>query len=431
MNMKSILPLGFSLSAVFSLAAFACVAGELAILQPTGEESVWLMSKRKMDYLSLPLAERVKKFADAGERGILAAEPNAPTPVLVSWRWTPGEGETHPSFTVALRRRGADGTAFPVDFACARETYAFFDNLEIGTAYEVEVSAVAGGRRLASATRTFETDPAAPRLINVPGIPNVRDLGGRRGLDGRRMRQGLVYRTAGLNDNPEDIDFLTWAQCRAEFDAGTLTNRPCWQAGHMAKIYRGEHDANDWHRVPIASDRGRERLTDAARKTLLDRLGIRTDLDLRGAPEVAGMTVSPLGDRVKWVNVAMTAYAGLEKPRGKELVKKCFDVFLDPDNYPIAFHCIGGQDRTGTLAFLIEALMGVDDDELNRDWECSGFSNAGNWFRHETLFNQIYDVINKYPGENTREKVEAYLKDCGITDDDIAKLRGILLAESR
>ena len=75
--------------------------------------------------------------------------------------------------------------------------------------------------------------------------------------------------------------------------------------------------------------------------------------------------------------------------------------------------------------------MGVDDDELNKDWECSGFTNAGNWFRHETLFNQIYDVINKYPGANTREKVEAYLKaylkDCGLTDSDIAMLRAIIL----
>ena len=423
--MKSIL--GFIAVAAASFATFNCLAGELVILQPTGEEPVWLMSKRKMDYLSLPLAERVKKFADAGERGILAAEPNAPTKTLVSWRWTAGEGETHPSFTVALRRRFADGWTVPVDFANARETYAFFDNLEIGATYEVEICAIAGGRRIASATRKFETDPTAPRLINVPGIPNVRDLGGRVGLDGRRMRQGLVYRTAGLNDNPEDIDFLTWSQCRAEFDAGTLTNRPCWQAGHMAKIYRGEHDANDWHRVPIAYDRGRERLTDAARKIMLDKLCIRTDLDLRGTGEVAGMKVSPLGDRVKWVNVAMTAYGGLEKPRGKELVKQCFDVFLKPKNYPIAFHCIGGQDRTGTLAFLIEALMGVDDDELNKDWECSGFTNAGNWFRHETLFNQIYDVINKYPGANTREKVEAYLKDCGLTDSDIAMLRAIIL----
>ena len=75
--MKSIL--GFVAVAAVSLAAFNCVAGELVILQPTGEDAVWLMSKRKMDYLALPLAERVKKFADAGERGILAAEPNAPT----------------------------------------------------------------------------------------------------------------------------------------------------------------------------------------------------------------------------------------------------------------------------------------------------------------------------------------------------------------
>ena len=382
-----------------ALLASCAAAGELVILQPTGKDAVWLMSKRKMDYLSLPLAERVKKFADAGERGILAAEPNAPTPVLVSWRWWDGfsgMSTVQPVFEVALRRCFSDGSSAPVDFACARETYTFFDNLEIGTTYEVEVSAIAGGRRLATATRKFTTDATAPRLINVPGIPNVRDLGGRVGLDGKRMRQGLIYRTAGLND-------------------------------HMAKIYRGEHDANDWHRVPIASDRGRERLTDAARKIMLDKLGIRTDLDLRGAGEVAGMTVSPLGDRVKWVNVAMTAYGGLEKPRGKELVKQCFDVFLKPKNYPIAFHCIGGQDRTGTLAFLIEALMGVDDDELNKDWECSGFTNAGNWFRHETLFNQIYDVINKYPGANTREKVEAYLKDCGLTDSDIAMLRAIIL----
>ena len=40
---------------------------------------------------------------------------------------------------------------------------------------------------------------------------------------------------------------------------------------------------------------------------------------------------------------------------------------------------------------------------------------------------KIYDVINKYPGANTREKVEAYLKDCGLTDSDIAMLRAIIL----
>ena len=88
-----------------------------------------------------------------------------------------------------------------------------------------------------------------------------------------------------------------------------------------------------------------------------------------------------------------------------------------------------GKDRTGTLAFLLEAMLGVDDEELNRDWECSGFTNPGAWFCHEKLFNQIYDVINKYPGANTREKTEAYLRECGLTDADFAKLRKLLLED--
>ncbi len=411
-----------------AVVAGAACAGSLSILQPTGTEPVWLMSKMKMEYLKLPFAARVAKFADAGERGILASEPNAPTPVLVSWKWTPDDGENvPPTFLVTLTKKTAGGEA-PVTFKTAREPYAFFTNLEIGADYRIDVCAMVGGVRVAHASRDFSTDATAPRLLAVPGVPNVRDLGGRVGLDGRRMKQGLIYRTAGLNDNPEDIDFLTWAQCRAEFDAGTLTKRGRWQAGHMADIYRGKIDANDWHRVPTGlCARGRERLTDESRRILLEDLGIRTDLDLRSSGEVEGMRVSPLGDRVNWINVPFEAYNGLAKTNGMAAVKAAFDVFLDPANYPLLFHCIGGQDRTGSLAYLLEALLGVDDDELAKDWECSGFTNAGNWFRHETLYNQIPELLKAYPGETTRTRVEAYLKACGLTDRDFATLRALLL----
>ncbi len=414
----------FSLLA--SLVAGVACAGNLAILQPTGTEPVWLLSKMKMDYLKLPLAERVAKFADAGERGILASQPNEPTPLLVSWKWSPDAGEMPPVFTVTLVKRTAGGE-LPVAFKTAREPYVFFTNLEIGTDCRVDVRATIGGEAVATASRDFSTDKTAPRLLAVPGVPNVRDVGGRVGFGGRRMKQGLVFRTAGLNDNPEDTDFLTWAECRAEFDAGTLTKRNRWQAGHMADIYRGKIDANDWHRVPTACARGRERLTDASRRILLEDLGIRTDLDLRSAGEVAGMRGSPLGDRVNWINVPFEAYKGLGKTNGIAAVKAAFDVFLDPANYPILFHCIGGQDRTGTLAYLLEALLGVDDDELAKDWECSGFTNAGNWFRHETLYNQIPEFLKAYPGETTRARVEAYLKACGLKERDFATLRALLL----
>lgn len=418
----------FALAAALLAFAFLPCAGEsrLELLWPRDGAEVQLLSKAQKDYLVKPLAERVKLFADAGERALLRIDANAPTPTLLSWKWTPAADETAPRFAVEVRR--ADGV--PAFQSVVSGSYVYVDNLEIGTAYSWTVRALVRGEIAAVATRRFVTDPTPPRLLRVPGVANVRDLGGRTGLGGRKIRQGMVFRTAGLNRNPEDIDFLTPEECRAEFDAGTLTNRPCWQAGHMARLFRGEVDANDTHPVPIASSAyGAEALTPEGRTILLDTLGVRTDLDLRGAGEVKGMKGSPLGDRVKWVNVAMTAYGGLGKEKGKALVKACFDVFLDPANYPLAFHCIGGQDRTGTLAFLLEAMLGVDDEELNRDWECSGFTNPGNWFRHENLFNQIYDVINAYPGANTREKVEAYLKACGLTDADFAFLRGLLLAD--
>ena len=404
-------------------------AGELKLLWPPHQNwEVQLLSKAQKEYLQKPLAERVEDFADAGKRAILRIDQNAPTPVLLSWSWTPAAGGVAPQFTVHVCRD--DG--LPVMTKDVRENYVKIDNLEIGRGYSWTVYAKAGGRILDRATGGFRTDPTPPRLIRVDGVNNVRDLGGRIGLGGRKIRQGLVFRSAGLNDNPTDIAFLTPEMAKVEFDAGTLTNRTCWQAEHMAKIFRGEWDANDWHLVPVAqSARGEQVLTDEGRRTMLETLGIRTDLDLRGSGEVAGMKGSPLGDSVKWVNVKMTAYGGIGKPEGRKLVRECFDVFLDKENYPIDFHCIGGQDRTGTLAFLLEAVLGVDDEELNRDWECSGFTNPKVWFRHEQLFNQIYDVINQYPGANTREKVEAYLKECGLTDDDFAFLRGLLLENDK
>ena len=403
-------------------------AARLEILQPEGGDvKVQLLSKRQLEYLKLPRAERIEKFADAGERAQLALDRNEPVPVLISWRWSAGECGIAPVFSVEVRHVGG-GEDRAVAAVAAREPYTFVDNLMIGEKYRVIVSALVGGRTVASASRDFETDATAPRLIRVPGVPNVRDIGGRQAMDGRRIRQGLVYRSAGLNDNPEDIDFLTWAQCRAEFAAGVLTNRAPWQAKHMAKIYSGLWPSNDWHRVPIANARGRERLNDESRRIMLEDLGIRTDLDIRAAGETAGMSQSPLGDRVKWIHSPCSAYSGFGRPLGKKMVKACIDVFLDEANYPIVFHCIGGQDRTGSLAFIIEAVLGVDDEELYRDWECSGFTNPGNWFCHKDLFLQLYtDVLDRYPGATTRQKAEAYLRDCGFTGEDIEKLRRILL----
>jgi protein-tyrosine phosphatase len=244
-------------------------------------------------------------------------------------------------------------------------------------------------------------------------------------MDGRRIRQGLVYRSAGINDNPEDIDFLTWAQCRAEFAAGVLTNRAPWQAKHMAKIYSGLWPSNDWHRVPIANARGRERLNDESRRIMLEDLGIRTDLDIRAAGETAGMGQSPLGDRVKWIHSPCSAYSGFGRPLGKKMVKACIDVFLDEANYPIVFHCIAGADRTGSLACVLNGLLGVDAGLLYKDWQYT-WTAKGREVPEERWEN-LMKVFSKYEGATLNEKIENFVLSNGFTAADIEKFRSLML----
>ena len=60
------------------------------------------------------------------------------------------------------------------------------------------------GKTVKSAVASFKTEDLQPRQITLPGVDNVRDLGGWKTADGRRMRLGLIFRSAGLNlDSPD------------------------------------------------------------------------------------------------------------------------------------------------------------------------------------------------------------------------------------
>ena len=109
-----------------------------------------------------------------------------------------------------------------------------------------------------------------------------------------------------------------------------------------------------------------------------------------------------------------------------------FRLFCDRKNYPIYFHCIGGADRTGTLAYVLNGVLGVSQHEAETDWESTFYPRIPDenpdlqfWCR-ESHFN---DGLAKYGDANTswNERVVLYMKDCGITDEEIARFREIML----
>ena len=199
-------------------AAFSAVAGCVA---PSWDGStVPLLSDEQKAYLDLPREERIAKFRD-------------------------------PAFRVEMKSWGDKPRRVPF----YRPDDPLPQNLEVGATVSV-----AAGDCMAS----FRTEDRAPRLLDIPGIPNARDFGGWRGLGGRRIRQGLVIRSAGLNENATPKD-----------DPDTP---------------------------------GATRVTDATRAVLLGRFGVKTDVDLRWDKEVFGMTGSPLGPDVRWVRCPWSLY---------------------------------------------------------------------------------------------------------------------------
>jgi protein-tyrosine phosphatase len=120
----------------------------------------------------------------------------------------------------------------------------------------------------------------------------------------------------------------------------------------------------------------------------------------------------------------------MDEPWAKEACRKALELVSDERNLPLLFHCSSGQDRTGTLAFLINGLLGVSSEDLVRDWEASAlWKDEHDWFNRNNTYAALLAVMDRYPGETLNDRIESYVKSTGFTDADIARLRALLLEQ--
>lgn len=228
--------------------------------------------------------------------------------------------------------------------------------------WKVKVTDKNGAQKFSKAYR-FETKGSV-RAITIDGVSNARDLGGIKTVDGKTTKYGVIYRSA-------NVDSVT--------EKGIKEVR---------------------------------------------RLGIKTDVDLRGA-EAA--TVSPLKGDVNLIpfNGAYNVghKAGVD---GDIEYRRAFrdelKVFADEANYPVLFHCAIGRDRTGTLAGILLAICGVSREDIMRDWELSYLSERGtcdNVRVNLAAFQAMFDQIEAYyKGDNLSEKTIDYVKKLAVVSGD-------------
>ena len=184
---------------------------------------------------------------------------------------------------------------------------------------------------------------------------------------------------------------------------------PC-DGGHLAygKLFRGAAMEG------VISEVGPVSETDIVE--LKDVVGIGIELDLRNE----AMSSSPLGKDVEYRKYPIVHYFGLMnniKPNGKigsgdyySKLASIFDCIISglKANKGIYLHCTWGADRTGTLMALIEAVCGVSEADIVKDWEL-------------TSFNAVF--YRKYI--NVQELTCTYVDDAGVSRSVPSEMRAV------
>jgi hypothetical protein len=88
----------------------------------------------------------------------------------------------------------------------------------------------------------------------------------------------------------------------------------------------------------------------------------------------------------------------------------------------VLFHCIRGHDRTGIIALLLLALVGVTPDDIVADYELSLDPERDKLLARE--HSSVRDVmLSVLEGLN----IDSYLGMAGVSQDDLAAVRRRLL----
>ena len=347
----------------------------IAIVAPKGGATVPTLREGQKAYLEAKRTERFIRMDNPADRAKLFAFGATQKPLKLEW-----SGETNAVYGLAVSSE--DGRTDL--FVLTNRMFAYVTNLELGRTYRWKVRQFGTDE---SAEAFFTTEDEPPRLLRAGGVSNFRDLGGWRTTDGKRVRENMIFRSAGLRSSSKSTGSF-------------------------------------FRRTVVLGNR---RVTDDGIVALRDDFRIRTDLELRTPQETAGMEGTLLGTNVNWRCISFAAYDFIDNlVRGREPFAKIFEIFTKEENYPILMHCSGGRDRTGTLAFLLNGLLGVGEDDLCRDWETSVFSDQGMKFNSSNI-QRLLDYLKMMPGDTFQARVESYVRGCGISDSEIAAFRSIML----
>ena len=179
------------------------------------------------------------------------------------------------------------------------------------------------------------------------------------------------------------------------------------------------------------------KLAAADRAVLVGELGVQHDLDLRGregggSDDEPDMTESPLGSDVWYTRTQQYAWYTLTPVATWQTYLRCV-IDAVTHREPVYFHCTAGADRTGTLACVLEGLLGLSQSDIDKDYELTTFysgsgSDATARRRNESDWKGLINAINAVSGDTFRDKcVHFAVGTCGMSMADINAYRAAMI----
>lgn len=340
---------------------------------------VVIHSDLQEQYLNGPL-ENISSYAGGTEE--------LSRPAYVTLSWTTEIDEAY----AAENGVSAEGCTYTLyfgktdDFSDA-ETYTTSEtsyevtNLELNTTYYWKVESEIGGGQYESETVSFTTERNGPRNLYVSGVTNVRDIGGYTTLNGDTVKQGQIIRCGRLHNSD-----------------------------------------------------GSQKINAKGIAEMCGNLGIKSEIELRKVSnnEYGGATGSVLGDDVNYYLLPMD-YTGnmIEGDFAEDNIgslRGVFEVLSKEENYPVIFHCSIGTDRTGMVAYCIEALLGMSETDIIRDYLFSNFGNIGGSRSVSSIRSKYPKLIKNFDGETLQEKTYRFLNEyVGVPAEQLDAVIGLNL----
>jgi protein-tyrosine phosphatase len=237
----------------------------------------------------------------------------------------------------------------------------------------------------------------APRLISLEGAQNFRDVGGYRTTDGRRVKWGLIYRSADLSKlTGADLANLSSLGVQTVFDLRSTGERRA-----QADVFTG--------RNPTVS----------------------LDYDIDTNDIVAALQSK---SSVALNQAVAAAYPKLLSTLQPELRQLFAELLTGPS--ATLYHCTAGKDRTGVATALILSALGVPRETIyadyllsNRFYHPRASSSAGPPPElasvltgvDESYLRAVFDTIDVQYGST-----DAYLAQAlGVDATKVARLRAL------